>query len=378
MLKQFWRCLAIGVVAQYIRYCVTEIQVIENKNHRNALRVIILVRESFNQIKVPSIVDKPYIDAQVLPIIENMKKMRQQNGPISDVAPEIMRVNFTNDVKVWNAILPDMPANKDFSITTSFGEIPVRLYDPEPELELLPTMIFIHGGGWIVGDLDTNERFLRLLSLRSGLRILSIDYPLAPENPFPVALNCNVEIIKQVRKEGKQWGIDSNNLCIGGDSAGANLALSVALDLKNEGEGFLKQLTLIYGAFSSASDKPSFKVFGQGDYGMGAEAMNYFWGLYVGDSKYKTDPRAAPLLADVSDLPQTDLYVAGLDPLQDDSVRLSEKLRSACVKYSLNNYPGMIHGFVSLCGMIEQGDIAITEMANKLVQIFKTNSQVVS
>ncbi len=319
--------------------------------------------------------DKPYIDVQVIPIIENMKKMREQNGSISAVAPEIMRVNFANDVKAWNAILPDMQANRDFSITTSFGEIPVRLYDPEPDIKALATMIFIHGGGWIVGDLDTNERFLRLLSLRSGLRILSIDYPLAPEHPFPVALNCNVEIIKQIRAQGEQWGIDPNNLCLGGDSAGANLALSVALDLKNEGENFLKQLTLIYGAFSPSSDTPSFKIFGQGDYGMGAEAMDYFWGLYLRDSKHKTNSRAAPLLADVSGLPQTDLYVAGLDPLQDDSILLSKKLHKACVKYSLNNYPGMIHGFVSLCGMIEQGDQAITDMANKLTQIFKTNSQ---
>ena len=318
----------------------------------------------------------PYIDPQVVPIIENMKIMREQNGPISGVEPKVMRSNFAKDVKNWNTNLPVMAANRDFSIATSAGEIPVRLYDPAPDKELLPTMIFIHGGGWIVGDLDTNERFLRLLSLRAGIRILSIDYPLAPEYPFPIALNCNKEILLKVAQDGKRWGLDCDNLCIGGDSAGANLALSVALDLKNEGHHFLKQITLIYGAFSPDSTKPSFLEFGQGDYGMGDEAMDYFWRLYLGGDKNKSDPRAAPLLADVKGLPVTDLYIAGLDPLQDDSILLAEKLQQACVKYSLNSYPGMIHGFISLCGLINEGDKAISDMAAKLRLLFGSKNQV--
>lgn len=318
--------------------------------------------------------NKPYIDPQVLPIIENMKKMREQNGPISGISPIDMRSNFKNDVKLWNLNLPEISSTKDFEIETSSGAIPVRLYDPEPEKKLLPTMIFIHGGGWIVGDLDTNEKFLRLLSIRAGIRILSIDYPLAPENPFPVALDCNKEIALKVFQEGKGWGIDSKNLCIGGDSAGANLALSVAIDLRNENQNFLKQLTLIYGAFSPDASKPSFKKFGQGEYGMGDEAMDYFWGLYLGNEENKQDPRAAPLLAELKGLPITDLYIAGLDPLQDDSIFLAHKLQKACVKYSLNNYPGVIHGFVSLCGLIAEGDRAISDMAEKLKLVFAKQS----
>jgi len=314
-----------------------------------------------------------YIDPQVVPIIENMKNFRQERGSIVDVSPIQMRENFNNDTKKWNAKLPDIANVADSSIDLGSHKIPVRLYDPSPEIKQLPVMLFTHGGGWIVGDLDTNERFLRQLSIQAGIRILSIDYPLAPENPFPIALDCIVEIIKTIYDKCDDWGFDKDKFCLGGDSAGANLALSAALDLKDTNIHILKQITLIYGAFSPISDKPSFKKFGQGDYGMGAEAMEYFWGLYLQNPELKNNPRAVPLLAKVKGLPPINIITGGLDPLQDDSFELIEKLRNNDVKYSHFHYPGMVHGFISLCIMIDEGERAIKEMAEVLKnQLFST------
>ncbi len=316
----------------------------------------------------------PYIDPQIIPIIQNMQSFRQERGAINTIPAVQMRTNFNKDVEAWNTQLPSIKKVTDFTFATAFGEIPVRLYDPEPDAKHLPTMLFIHGGGWIVGNLETNENFLRRLALRSGLRILSIDYPLAPENPFPAALDCIVEVIRLAFLNGEKFAIDSHKLCIGGDSAGANLALAAALDLRNSGENIVQHISLIYGAFSPDPDKPSFAEFGQGEYGMGQEAMEYFWSLYLSQPENAQDPRAVPLLADVAGLPPVHLITAGLDALQDDSNQLIEKLRQADVKYSHSHYPGMVHGFVSLCGLINEGDRAISDLAATLKNfIFQSN-----
>lgn len=317
----------------------------------------------------------PYIDPQVIPVIENMKKFRQQRGMIADISPEIMRLNFNNDTKKWNEILPLIDNISDFSISANNQEIPVRLYDPDRTKKLLPTMIFIHGGGWIVGDLDTNERFLRLLCLRSGMRVLSIDYPLAPEEPFPAGLDCIVEICKIINKTGSRWGLDTNKLSIGGDSAGGNLALSAAIDLRDSGKDFMKNITLIYPALSPDSSRSSYQQFGQGDYGMGIDAMEFFWGLYLQNENLKSNPRAVPLLADVKGLPIVTLVTAGLDPLQDDSFDLIKKLNYSSVKYQHFHYPGVVHGFVSMCHTIDEGDKAITDISTNLRNIFNTDRE---
>lgn len=317
----------------------------------------------------------PYIDPQVLPVIENMKNFRQQRGNLSDISPEMMRLNFNKDTKKWNEILPEIDKVTDFSLSLNDQKVPVRLYDPDSRQKLLPTMIFIHGGGWIVGNLDTNERCLRLLSIRSGMRILSIDYPLAPENPFPAGLNCIVEICKLINKSGKKWGLDTNKLTIAGDSAGGNLALSAAVDLRNSDNNFLRNITLIYPALSPDSSRSSYQQFGQGDYGMGIEAMEFFWEQYLQDENLKNDPRAVPLLADIKELPAMTLITPGLDPLQDDSFDLIKKLNYGSIKYQHFHYPGVVHGFVSMCHTIDEGDKAISDLAANLRNLFNADME---
>ena len=191
-----------------------------------------------------------YIDPQVAPVIERMLESLAERGPMGSVPPAVMRQRFNEDVKAWNQDMPTLPFIKDLECDTPCGQVPVRLYDPSGSDGLLPCLVFIHGGGWIVGDLDTNDRTLRVLALESGVRILSVDYPLAPEHPFPEGLDACLGVVRWVRENGAGWGLDPDRLAVGGDSAGGNLALATALDLRDAGENFLQFVLLIYAALS--------------------------------------------------------------------------------------------------------------------------------
>ncbi len=302
-----------------------------------------------------------YVDPQAVPVIERMLANLAERGPLGSVSPEVMRQRFNDDVRAWNQDLPSLPRVEDRICETTAGPVRVRLYDPDGGDADSPCLVFIHGGGWIVGDLDTNERTLRLLALESGVRILSVDYPLAPEHKFPAALDTCVAVVRWVREHGRQWGLDPERLAIGGDSAGGNLALSTALDLRDAGENYLLFALLVYAALSPEPHSHSHRLYGGGDFGMGTIAMNYFWSQYLEDDSQRSDPRAAPLLARMDEMPSVYLVTAGLDPLMDDSVALAEKLEALAVPVVRRHYPSVIHGFFSMSLFLDAGARAVRE-----------------
>ena len=309
-----------------------------------------------------------YVDPQVEPILERMLAVMAERGPIGSVSPPEMRERFNEDVSGWNLDLPEIHNTEDFQIDTGVGSVPVRLYDPVDRDTDLPCLIFIHGGGWIVGDLDTNERTMRLLALRSGIRVLSVDYPLAPENKFPAGLDACVAVTRRVRQHGRDWGIDPDRLAIGGDSAGGNLALATAVDLKNADENWLRLGLLIYPALSPHADTESHQIFGQGEFGLGTDAMHYFWGEYLADASQKDDPRAVPLLADMGSMPPMYIVTGGLDALTDDSRKLEQNLKASGTEVIHRHYPGMIHGFFSMALFLTIGEKAVDEASAALAE----------
>lgn len=314
-----------------------------------------------------------YIDPQVIPLLERMTASMAERGPIGSAAPAAMRQNFNADVAGWNLDLPDIHRVEDFAIETRSGVVPVRLYHPNEGREPLPCLVFIHGGGWVVGDLDTNERMLRCLALASGIRILSVDYPLAPENKFPTALDSCVDVMRWVHRHAEDWSIDPNRLAIGGDSAGGNIALAAALDLRNAGDRWLQLALLIYPALSPQTNSPSHQQFGQGDYGLGSAAMAFFWSQYLPDELALTDPRAVPLLAMMDDLPPVYLVTAGLDALTDDANSLQRKLEEAGAPVMHRHYPGVVHGFFSMGLFLDVGEQAVAEAAVALKEFLGTS-----
>ena len=315
-----------------------------------------------------------YIHPQIEPILEGMLAVMAERGPVGSVPPPEMRERFNEDVSGWNLDLPEIHATQDFQIETGAGAVPVRLYDPEDRNKELPCLIFIHGGGWIVGDLETNERTMRLLAIRAGIRVLSVDYPLAPENKFPIGLDACVAVTRWVHQNGRDWGIDPDRLAIGGDSAGGNLALATALDLRNADEHWLRLGLLIYPALSPHADTESHQSFGQGEFGLDTNAMHYFWGEYLTDGSQKNDPRAAPLLADMGSMPPMYIVTAGLDALTDDSRILEQKLKESGIEVMHRHYPGMIHGFFSMALFLDIGEKAVNEAAAALAETLITSA----
>ena len=316
--------------------------------------------------------DEVYVDPQVLPLLERMVATMEERGPIGSASPAVMRQNFNADVSGWNLDPPDIHKIEHFAIETRSGIVPVRLYHPHDLDETLPCLVFIHGGGWVVGDLDTNERTLRCLALASGVRILSVDYPLAPENKFPTALDSCVDVLRWLHRHAEDRGIDPNRLAIGGDSAGGNIALATALDLRDAGDSWLQLALLIYPALSPQTDSPSHQQFGQGDYGLGSTAMEFFWRQYLPDESAEADPRAAPLLADMNNLPPVYLVTAGLDALTDDSKLLAGKLEAAGTPVMHRHYAGVVHGFFSMALFLDVGGQAVAEAAAALKEVFAT------
>lgn len=314
----------------------------------------------------PSTGDPVYIDPQMAPVIQRMLETLAQRGPVGSASPEVMRRRFNDDVKAWNQDLPELPSVSDRICDTSAGPVQVRLYDPDSDRECLPCLVFIHGGGWVVGDLDTNERTLRLLARQSGVRILSVDYPLAPEHPFPAALDTCTEVVRWVRRHGVDWGLDPGRVAIGGDSAGGNLALATALDLRDANESFLRFGLLAYPALLPESQFESHRRFGSGEYGLATADMEFFWSCYLGDDSQRVNPRAAPLLANMRDLPPMFLVTAGLDPLTDYSRQLAAKLKAQGIPVVHRHYEGVIHGFFSMSLFLDAGEKAVGDAATAL------------
>lgn len=253
---------------------------------------------------------------------------------------------------------------RDLSLPGPHGQVPCRLYKPDGVAKP-PLLVYAHGGGFMQGSLTSWDHFLRDLVRQSGAAVLSVDYKLAPEVKFPVALDEMVAMTRLAAREAAGFGIDTNRIAVGGDSAGANLAMAAALSLRDAGESIVKFQLLIYGVYSSDSDSPSWQRFGQGA-GLSQSQMRWIWETYLEHPKQMTDWRAAPALAELTGLPPAFLIVGSLDPLLDDSHKMAELLKAAGVPCELTVYPGINHGFIRYGRLIGTARRAVADCAAAL------------
>jgi len=309
-----------------------------------------------------------YVDPQMGPIIEQMITRMAEREPFGTVSPEVMRRRFNEDTAAWNENPPALPRVVDGTIDGAAGALRYRLYDPVGNGAALPCLLHFHGGGWIVGDYATNDRTLRLLAKISGVAVLSADYRLAPEHKFPAGLDDCVAVSRTVHERANDLGIDPERIGISGDSAGGNLALAAALKLRDEGEDWLKFLLLVYPALCPKGDSGSHRIFGQGEFGLGTQAMEFFWSLYLREAGERNNPLAAPLLANLDGLPYTQIVSGGLDALQDDAYRLEQLLAKARVPHEHRMYPGVVHGFFSMTNFLDVANVAVEEAAAVIAQ----------
>lgn len=222
-------------------------------------------------------------------------------------------------------------------------DVPCKLYLPAGEAECL--LFYAHGGGFRHGDLADWDAPLRQIVRQSGIAILSLGYALAPEHPFPQAF-CEVSEIVVEGSRGRLDGLRPfASYALGGDSAGANLALGAAIALRDADIATIKYLMLLYGVYSLDLDRPSWSRFeAKGGHGLSRRSMGAYWSTYAPGGE--SDWRVQPIGADMGLLPPTRLTVGDMDPLLDENVALSEKLRNAGVAVELNILAGMPHGFL--------------------------------
>ena len=278
------------------------------------------------------------------PIIAAMRAAAASGAPASTVPLTQMRMRAAAQFAPWNADPPALASVHDFDVPGGTGQRRARLYDPRGRTPV-PLLLYLHGGGWVIGDLDMEDRALRVLALESGARIVSLDYRLAPEHPFPAALQDAVAAFGWLRAHAGELGGTADSLAIGGASAGANIALGATLDLRNRGQTLPALMVLMYGVYGTERTTESDRLFGSPELSGPLVHMQRFYDAYAGAPGQQDDPRVAPLRADLAGLPPVFLNAAGLDPLRDDSRQLRDRLQQAGVPVHYAEYPGVLHGF---------------------------------
>jgi acetyl esterase len=212
--------------------------------------------------------------------------------------------------------------------------------------------VFLHGGGFVVCDIDVYDGVARQLAKRSGMRVVSVDYALAPEHPFPVPLNDCIAAIRWVATQGGEWGIDPARIAVAGDSAGANLALAATIALRDAGNSPVRGTACIYGCYAPDLNTPSEKDYGGGPYLIMTPEMAWYWNHYLPNKADRSNPLAAPLYADLRGLPPLFLTACEYDPLRNDSEMLVETLKAAGAAFEFRLWPATIHACVNLMGWI--------------------------
>ena len=252
------------------------------------------------------------------------------------------------------------------------GPIPLRLYRPigSDAASVLPVLVYYHGGGWTIGDLDTHDSLCRELANLAGCAVVSTDYRLGPEHRFPAAVIDAIAATHWVRAQAAELKLDAARLAVGGDSAGGNLAAVVAISARDSGDLPIAFQLLIYPATDAHRQHASHIENGQG-YLLTKDTMDYFSDHYLPDRAQYDDWRASPLLhPDLSNLPPALVLTAGYDPLRDEGLAYAERLTAAGNRASYVCFERQIHGFITMGKVLDEANAAVAMCAAELKRAF--------
>ncbi|WP_328598586.1 alpha/beta hydrolase [Croceibacterium xixiisoli] len=259
----------------------------------------------------------------------------------------------------WRSGGPVMAHTQDLTI----NGLRARLHRPQPATDQpSPVMLYLHGGGWVLFSIDTHDRLMREYAARAGIAVLGIDYSLAPEAKFPVAVNEVVGALAWLEAGAAGLGLDPTQLFIGGDSAGANLAVSACLTRRDNGQARLAGMLLNYGAFDPAPTA-SYTLYAGDDHTLNVEEMDAFWSAYTDSPAQLTDPLVAPLLAQLHDLPPAFLAIAERDILADSNHAFAARLRQAGGEVEAVSYAGATHSFLEAVSIAPLAARALDDQA---------------
>jgi acetyl esterase len=307
------------------------------------------------------------IDGQRLnPQLQLILRLRQLNGAVGATAdtPEASRSRLVRETRTF-AGLPRVGGDvRDFTIPGPAGPIPVRHYHPGDDGPR-PLLVFFHGGGHVIGDLDTHDQPCRILCRHAGVQVLSVEYRKAPEEPFPAAPEDCLAAFEWACANAAEMGADPDRIAVAGDSAGGNLAAVVAAIAAERGEAPALQL-LIYPGLERDERRPSIDHFREGFF-LTEEDIDWFFRHYAGDEPPKDDPRLNPMAHDdISVLPPTIVVTAGFDPLRDEGEWYAGELRAAGVPVMVRRFHDLSHGILNMTGVSSDCYDAVVEMAGML------------
>ena len=284
--------------------------------------------------------------------------------PYETLTPAEARAFYLQGRVVTNPEPPELKSAKPLAIPSPAGAIPARIYTPTKLRQsggLAPCLVFFHGGGWVIGDLDSHDVVCRKLAHEGELIVISVDYRLAPEHKYPAAVDDAIVATKWIADNAKQLGIDATRLSVGGDSAGGNLAAVVAISARDGNGPHIAGQVLIYPATDFSRKHPSHSE-PETSILLTHSVIGWFMNHYLGDADI-SDWRASPAHAKtLTGLPPAYVLTAGADPLRDEGCEYAGRLKEAGVDVTYRHFPGQFHGFFTMGKLLQQVNVAASEI----------------
>jgi acetyl esterase len=307
------------------------------------------------------------LDPQAKAVIELV--IKSGRPAYHTLSPKEARQLFRETRPASTPTPPEIGTVKNLSANGADGPIPLRVYRPLGVADdvQLPGLVYFHGGGWVIGDLDTHDAQCRQLTAEARITVIAVDYRLAPEHKFPAAVDDALVATRCVARHGPELGVDTRRLAVGGDSAGGNLAAVVALLARDSTEGpAIAFQVLVYPVTDVGSESQSYQDFADG-YLLTRDSMRWFTNHYLRSPEDAGGWRASPLRAkSLAGLPPALIITAGHDPLRDEGAAYAARLTEAGVRVDYVCYGGMIHGFMPMGRLIDTGNRALSHVAATL------------
>jgi acetyl esterase len=285
--------------------------------------------------------------------------------PYESVSPAEAREFYLQARFASNPEPPQLKSVEPLAIPSPAGSIPARVYTPtklKKLNDLAPCLVFFHGGGWVIGNLDSHDVACRKLADEGQLIVISVDYRLAPEHKFPAAVDDAVAATKWIAGNAKQLGVDASRLLVGGDSAGGNLAAVVAISARDGGGPAIAGQVLIYPAVDFAMTHPSHSE-PETSILLTHSVIKWFRDHYLNSAADGQDWRASPARTKtLAGLPPAYVLTAGADPLRDEGDEYAEQLKRAGVAVTYRTFPGQFHGFFTMGKLLQQANVAASEI----------------
>ncbi|WAS96195.1 alpha/beta hydrolase [Nannocystis punicea] len=304
------------------------------------------------------------LDPQVQHMLAMQRRMRRPH--FHQLSVERARREMEVNTRLLAPLGPVLQSVRSDRFPGPGGEIPVRIYRPKELAAQAPATVYFHGGGFVVGGLDSHDPVCRILAHEARCVVIAVDYRLAPEHRFPAAPDDALAAFRHVVAHAGALGIDARRIAVAGDSAGGNLSAVVSLETRGDAVRPVFQL-LIYPAVDLTMSFPSITSLGKGFF-LEKATMEWFMGHYLRGPEDGRDPRASPWFADVSGAPAAAVFTAGFDPLRDEGEDYARKLEAAGVPVAYTCHRGMFHGHISASGGLSNARPALSEMAGALRQ----------